>query len=1236
MRSPDVGTILRPVRAKRLSRPQGGPRAGLRRRSASGIVRAWPVRLARLAAACDNSIACPMFPARLPGMFARRRLAFVRALVSPATFVGLVVAAITAAGRIEGAEAVDFNRDIRPILSDNCFKCHGPDSKGSEGGRKPLRLDSREHATAELRDGHHAIVPQHPERSELIRRITASSPDDRMPPPETGKTLSARDRSLLQAWIQQGADYARHWAYVIPTRPSLPRVKEKRWARNPIDSFILARLEAERLKHAPEADPSALIRRVSLDLTGLPPSVEEVDRFLNDRGPDAYERLVDRLLAKEAYGEHWARLWLDLARYADSTGYADDPPRTIWAFRDWVIRAFNANVPFDRFTVEQLAGDLLENPTDDQLVATAFHRNTMTNNEGGTNDEEYRNVAIVDRVNTTMAVWMGTTMACAQCHNHKYDPVTQEEYFRLYAVLNNTADADRGDESPVLPLYTEEQKRQRAEWQSEIARLEKVLQTSTPALASAQAEWEKTFTRDLAWDIAVPIAVKSKAGALVAKETSGVVRFARGGKTDIYTLEIPVPPGETVAALRLETLPDETLPQKTVGHADGNFVLSRVVATVAPSDNVPVRGRYVRIELPGKEKMLSLAEVLVFHGASNVALRGEARQSSTAFDGPARFAVDGNTDGRFDQARSTTHTGSSTDPWWEVDLRGIESVDRIVVWNRTESAERLKGYRVQLLDEKRGVVWEQAGQPAPAPSSEFRPDGARNLELASAQADFAQKDFGAASILGNTDPANRGWAIAPHHTNAHALTLTLTTPSVVGPGSNLVVTLEQLSKYEYATIARLRLARTSDRRAAEFARVPAALLAVLRTGAERRTEAQRNELAAFYRSIAPALQSDRDGLAMVRKKLDESKPYTTTPIYRELASDKRRTTRLQRRGNFLDVGAEMSGGLPATLHPAPAPARGSVDRLALARWLMDTNNPLTARVTVNRLWESIFGTGLVRTTEEFGAQGEPPSHPDLLDWLAVELTDRQWDFKHMLRLMVTSAAYRQSSRVTPDLAARDPDNRLMARGPRFRLTAEMVRDQALTVSGLLSAKMYGPPVKPPQPKLGLSAAFGSATDWETSAGEDGHRRAIYTTWRRSNPYPSMATFDAPNREVCLLRRERSNTPLQALVTLNDPVYLEAAQALARRMVAASPTPAGRVQHGFKRCLSRAPSAAEQNDLIALFERTLPRFRGDLAKAREFATKPIGEPPAGVDVAELAAWTVVGNVLLNLDEVLMKR
>ena len=419
-----------------------------------------------------------------------------------------------------------------------------------------------------------------------------------------------------------------------------------------------------------------------------------------------------------------------------------------------------------------------------------------------------------------------------------------------------------------------------------------------------------------------------------------------------------------------------------------------------------------------------------------------------------------------------------------------------------------------------------------------------------------------------------------------------------------------------------------------IAGVPAPILAILSAKAAERTDAQRQEARNFYLSVAPGLRGEREQLAGLRKKLEEEKAYTTVPILRELAGDKRRKTHLQRRGNFLDLGQELTEGLPASLLPPSDSGRN--DRLALARWLVNTDNPLTARVVVNRLWESIFGIGLVRTSEEFGAQGEMPSHPELLDWLAVELMDKGWDTQHVLRLLVTSAAYRQSSRVTPEMTAHDPDNRLLARGPRFRLSAEMIRDQALFLSGLLSSKMYGPPVKPPQPKLGLSAAFGSGTDWEASTGEDRYRRALYTTWRRSNPYPAMATFDAPNREVCLVRRERSNTPLQALVTLNDPAYIEAAQALARKMATAGSTPADKARYGFRLCLSRPPAEAELASLLELYEKTLERFQADPDKARDIATKPLGEAPKELAIAELAAWTVVGNVLLNLDEMLMKR
>ncbi|HUR46009.1 MAG TPA: DUF1553 domain-containing protein, partial [Candidatus Saccharimonadales bacterium] len=715
----------------------------------------------------------------------------------------------------------------------------------------------------------------------------------------------------------------------------------------------------------------------------------------------------------------------------------------------------------------------------------------------------------------------------------------------------------------------------------------------------------------------------------------GKVQIARSGATDLYTLEVPVTNRQTMTALRLEVFPDSNPPGGGVGHANGNFVVSHVTASLTPSNLKPLVGRHLRIELPGKEKILSLAEVQVFSGASNVALRGEARQSSTNLAASAGLAIDGNTDGDFAKAKSTTHTQTSTDPWWEVDLGESKPIDRIVLWNRTDGAsERLKGFRLLLLDEKRQTVWQQKVQESPNPSSEFKPDATHPIVFETALADFSQKDFNATNVLNNKGSKTEGWAIAPKFGDRHFLTLIAKTPTTLGPGSNFVVRIEQLSKFDYATIAQLRLSISSDLRARQFAEIPPTTLAILRQDSAQRTPAQRKEVLDYYLSIAPALQQQREELAAVKKQLANSKPYTTVPVLNELAADKRRKTHVQRRGNFLDLGKEVSEGLPSCFQVETA--SGRVDRLALARWLVNTNNPLTARVVANRLWESIFGIGLVRTSEEFGAQGEAPSHPELLDWLAVELMDSGWDVQRLLRLMVTSAAYRQSSRVTPEMAGQDPDNRLLARGPRFRLSAEMIRDQALFVSGLLSPKMYGPPVKPPQPKMGLTAAFGSATDWESSTGEDRYRRALYTTWRRSNPYPSMATFDAPNREVCLVRRERSNTPLQALVTLNDPVYVEAAQALARRIVANGSTAEEKVRHGFRLCASRQPTDEEVDGLTRLYGKALERFKNEPSKAKEAATKPLGEAPKGTDVTELATWTVVSGVLLNLDEVLMKR
>jgi hypothetical protein len=779
--------------------------------------------------------------------------------------------ASAAAAEPKGAP-VDFNRDIRPILSKNCFACHGPDSAQRAAG---LRLDQREAAVQKRRNGMVPIVAGRPEQSELVRRVRAADEAERMPPPETGHHLTAPQIAALERWIADGAPYAEHWAFVKPRPQPLPAVRDRSWLRHGLDAFVLARLEQEGLRPTEEADRFTLLRRVSLDLRGLPPTPEEVDAFARDTAPDAYEKAVGRFLKDPAYGERWARMWLDLARYADSAGYGSDPLRTIWRYRDWVIDAFNRNLPFDQFTRDQLAGDLLPAPTLAQKMATAFHRNSMTNTEGGTDDEEFRVAAVKDRVDTTLQVWMGLTMGCAKCHSHKYDPVTQAEYYRFYAFFNQTADTDRPDERPVLPAPFPEQEAQNRRIDAQIAAVPRPLAAPTPALAAA-------------------------------------------------------------------------------------LVLSPFQAP---------------------------ADLLESHGK----------------------------------------------------------------------------------------------------------------------------------------------------------------------------------------IARLHRSR-------------------------------------------PAVP--------------------TLPVMVELSADRRRETHVLVKGNFLSPGDKVEPGVPAAFHSLPPDA--PANRLGVAGWLVAPDNPLTARVAVNRLWAQLFGTGLVETEEDFGTQGELPSHPELLDWLAGEYVRLGWDTQALLRLIVTSATYRQSSKVTPESLAKDPRNRLLSRGPRFRLEAEMVRDQALALSGLLSRKLGGPSVYPPQPPGLWQAAFNGQRTWATSTGADRYRRGLYTFWRRTVPYPSMATFDAPSRELCSVRRVRTNTPLQAFITLNDPVYVEAAQALARRIVhEGGPTAETRTRFGLHLCLCRPPRPEQVEHLAALYRSEREHYGANAKEAQAMATEPLGPLPAGMEPAELAAWTVVANVLLNLDGVLTK-
>ncbi|MDB6074455.1 MAG: Planctomycete cytochrome, partial [Verrucomicrobiaceae bacterium] len=651
-------------------------------------------------------------------------------------------------------EAVSFSREIRPILSENCFACHGPDENKREA---KLRLDEEASAKA-MHDGAAAVVPGSPEKSALIERIETKDPDDVMPPLKMHKTISPQQLTLLKTWIKQGAKWGKHWAYEVVAKPAVP--KQSSPSTNPVDAFLAARLVKEKLSFSPEADRPALARRVALDITGLPPTTAEVDAFVNDRSSEAYSRMVDQFLAKPAYGEHWARMWLDLARYADSAGYPSDPGREIWAYRDWVIKAMNSNMPFDEFTIDQIAGDLLPKPTDDELIATAFHRNTMTQNEGGTNDEEFRNAAVIDRTNTTMAVWMGTSMACAQCHSHKYDPITNKEYFQFYAFMNQSEDSDKKDERPLHSFYTKEQQRQRGEWQAELAQLEQQFAKPDKAWLAGLEAWATAIKKEPIWRSPRPTAAKAVSGTAATIRDDSTVLIPSAAAKDSYSVEVPLTAGK-LTALRLEAIPDKALPG---GHsANGsNFVITQFKAEIVPKNQKGQSGRFVRVEIPGKGNPLHLAEVQVFSNGQNIALKGKATQSGQYAEAEARRAIDGKTNGDYYKG-SVSHTADgATDPWWEVELPANVPVDKIVVWNRTDgkTSARLKNWRVLLLDDKRQTVWSENEAAAPKLNREFVLTGIAPVNFASATATLEQPGFPASAVLAAMSNPKTGWAIA--------------------------------------------------------------------------------------------------------------------------------------------------------------------------------------------------------------------------------------------------------------------------------------------------------------------------------------------------------------------------------------------------------------------------------------------------------------------------------------------
>jgi hypothetical protein len=1004
---------------------------------------------------------------------------------------------------------VDFDTDIRPIFEKFCLKCHGADKQLSG-----FRLD-REGEALRGGDAGAAFEPGKSDESLLIKYVAGLDPDVVMPP--EGEKLTSKQIGLLRAWIDQGANWGEerentrqgagsdHWSFQPARRPAEPAVRREEWVRTPIDRFVLSRLEAENIAPAPEADRRTLIRRLSLDLLGLPPAPADVEAFVADARADAFEQLVDRLLASPHFGERWGRHWLDLARYADSDGYEKDRPRPhAWRYRQWVIDAINRDLPFDQFTIEQLAGDLLPGATLDQKIATGFHRNTLTNTEGGVDQEEFRVAAVVDRVNTTAGVWLGLTLGCAQCHTHKYDPLTLREYYGMFAFFNQGQEVDipapLPDEATAYARAQGAYEEAHAPFQKAIAAFE------ANELPARQTAWEQSLDRSklVGWHVLELETVASAHGVKFAKQEDGSY-LVSGPNPAVDTYTITTRPGDLsgITAFRLEVLPDPHLPAHGPGRvAHGNFVLSEFRVTARAGSGEP----------------------------ANVALKGSLADYSQ--------------------------------PGWPV----------------------------------------------------------------------------AAALDGNP---KTGWGVAPQFGKPHSAVFE-TVENAGGPVTVLTLTFDQQYGSQH-TIGRFRLSATTAPRPVPVEGLPDDLLPILAIAEAERTPEQRTKLTAYYASIDA-------GLAMLREA--EAKHAGTAPkppgTLAQTLTDisPPRKTNIHIRGDFLRKGDEVPPHTPAVL-PALAGADGrNPGRLELARWLVARNNPLTPRVTVNRIWKHLFGQGLVTSLEDFGTRGEKPSHPRLLDWLAVEFMEPSavspaladsathtkgtpWSVKSLIRRIVNSATYRQSSRPRAELVERDPKNVLLARQNRFRVEAEVLRDVYLASSGLLAPRVGGPSVRPRQPAGVSELTYAGSAKWVESTGPDRYRRGLYTWFQRTSPYPMLMTFDAPESNVTCTRRERSNTPLQALTLLNDPVFHECAQALGRRMMREQPADlAGRLKRGFALCVARPPTEPELGRLLQLFG----SFHQAAAAEPSSAAHLAGEPKlAGPELIDTAATIAVARILLNLDE-----
>jgi cytochrome c553 len=1028
---------------------------------------------------------------------------------------------LAAAGGTSAPPGPDFEKDIRPILQGRCASCHGPEKQ-----KAGLRVDRRASVLRGGESGRPAVVPGQSAKSDLLRRVTSTNPDERMPP--QGDRLTAEEISKLRSWIDSGAGWpdalagdapgAGHWAFRPPVRPPVPAaVWPHGGGKNPIDAFVAERLRKEGLLPSPEADRVTLIRRLSLDLLGLPPRVADVDTFLADPSPEAYERLVDQLLASPHYGEKWARHWLDAARYADSDGFEKDKSRQVWFYRDWVIGALNRDLPYDRFIIEQLAGDQLPGATQDQIVATGYLRNSMINEEGGVDPEQFRMEAMFDRMDAIGKGILGLTIQCGQCHDHKFDPLTQEEYYRLFAYLNNDHEAN-------VAVYTPPEQQRRAEIFRQIQEIEADLRHQHPDWRERMRAWEREVIADRPeWTVLRPTVPDESTGGQKYLPMPDGSFLCQGYAPTKHRVKLTTRVGlRGMTAVRLELLTDPNLPLGGPGRSiKGTGALTEFEAEAAPADQ------------PNQVTMLKFVK-------------------ATADVNPPERPLD-------------------------------------PIFDDKSGKKRVTGPVAFALDGKQETAW----------GIDIGP-GRRNVPR---QAVFvADRPFGFAqgTILHVYLAQNHGGWNSDDNQNHN--------------------------------LGRLRLAVTT-RPDADADTVPPAVRAILAVPPEQRTPEQELAVFSHFRTTVAEWREANEKIEALWKQHPEGSSQLVLK-----SREQPRPTSVLKRGDFLKPDRPVTAGVPAFLHPLPPGAPPT--RLTLARWLVDRRSPTTARSLVNRVWQTYFGTGLVPTPEDFGTQSEPPSHPELLDWLAVEFMDSGWSLKRLHKLIVTSATYRQSSRVSPELLARDPNNRLLARGPRVRVEAEAVRDIALAASGLLNEEVGGRSVFPPLPAFMLvpPVSYGPKV-WPEDKGPERYKRGLYVFRYRSLPYPMLQTFDAPPGDAACVRRVRSNTPLQALMTLNEPTFVECARALALRTLREGGSDdVARLTYAFRRCLARRPGPAEEAELLGLLGRQKQRFARpearpwDLAAADPKAPPPL---PEGATPADAAAWTAVARVLLNLDETITK-